>query len=116
VLSDQSWIKLLRATVQVFTFIIRGSGFVGRKMARATGRGEPLPKDMAPCMQQLRCYRDIIMQIAHAWSFERAEPTQGQLKARPSPSPSPCVMMHDNEVLQQIHARALRSLKEVPHQ
>jgi len=81
--------NLLRAIVQVLTFVFRGSGFVGRQMARVAGRGEPLPADMKPCMERLRCYGTLAMLIGY--NTKPAVPTHGQFEARltpPSPSPS----------------------------
>ncbi len=67
------------------TFVIRGSGYVSRKLACVAGAGEPLPQDLQPYMETLSRYRQQIMLLA--WKLEEAEPTSEQLEVQPDPAP-----------------------------
>ncbi len=67
------------------TFVIRGSGYVSRKLAGVVGAGEPLPQELEPYMELLSRYRQQIMLLA--WKLEEAERTSEQLEVQPDPAP-----------------------------
>ena len=68
------------------TFVIRGSGYVSRKLACVVGAGEPLPQEeMEPYMELLSRYRQQIMLLA--WKLEEAERNSEQLEVQPDPAP-----------------------------
>ena len=73
--------------IQVMTFVARGSGYIGRKLARVATRGKPLPPDMEPFMQILRRYSGLIMYMA--WNLDEASPNRAQLTVRPDTDPDP---------------------------
>ncbi len=69
------------------TFVIRGSGFVSRKLVQVVGRGKPVLADLEPYLQRLVTYRDQIMYLA--WNLKRAEPKHAQLEVRRIQNPGP---------------------------
>ncbi len=66
--------------VQVVTYIARGSGFVGRKLAHVAGGGMPLPLDLEFYVKLLQQYEQVMMFLS--WNLERVEPNPAQLEVR----------------------------------
>jgi len=69
---------VVRAVVQVLTFVARGSGFVGRKLARVAGRGKPVSSDLKPYIKVMHRWSYPIMLLG--WNVPRVRPDHAQLK------------------------------------